>query len=276
MRHMHYLIHPEIEHIELLDNYRGGIFAMPVLLHPQGVRNSAVGGHESMGVDPLRRLDYEAVGTVLHKSGLLSKDGQNATFLAHAVDASFVSSSRGEAQGGLMKALVTLHQSLPSTDDLLKLFRISGFDPNGGGLVFIFGLVYRHAADLRPIYLPDPNEFLFSRERLDIEIALSGNQPGMYRHQVLAPYPLSTAIAQGVATAVSCHTGMTDQLLSCSIGFTQHGDMKMELLDDEGAAAVSLNFARDALSTSDINLIHERALRSAAMGAAAAPNYFRH
>lgn len=276
MGHMHYLTHPEIEHIDLLNNYRGGIFAMPVLLNPQSLRAYGGSGHDVVGGDPLRRLDYEAVGTVLHKSGLLSKDGQNATFLAHAVDASFVSSSRGEAQAGLMKALVTLHQSLPSTDDLLKLFRISGFDPNGGGLVFIFGLVYRHAADLRPIYLPEPNEFLLSRERLEIELALCGNQSGMYRPQVLAPYPLSTAIAQGVASAVSCYTGMTDQLLSCSIGFTQHGDMKMELLDDDGAAAVSVNFARDALSPADISLIQERAMRSAAIGAATAPNYFRH
>lgn len=276
MGHMHYLTHPEIEHIDLLNNYRGGIFAMPVLLNPQSVKTYGENGHDVVGGDPLRRLDYEAVGAVLHKSGLLSKDGQNATFLAHAVDASFVSSSRGEAQAGLMKALVTLHQSLPSTDDLLKLFRISGFDPNGGGLVFIFGLVYRHAADLRPIYLPEPNEFLFSRERLEIELALGGNQSGMYRPQVLAPYPLSTAIAQGVASAVSCYTGMTDQLLSCSIGFTQHGDMKMELLDDEGAAAVSVNFACDALSPADISLIQERAMRSAAIGAMTAPNYFRH
>lgn len=249
---------------------------MPVLLNPQGLRAYGGDGHDVMGGDPLRRLDYEAVGTVLHKSGLLSKDGQNATFLAHAVDASFVSSSRGEAQPGLMKALVTLHQSLPSSDDILKHFRISGFDPHGGGLVFIFGLVYRHASDLRPIYLPEPNEFLFSRERLDIEVALCGSQPGMFRHQVLAPYPLSTAIAQGVASAVSCHTGMTDQLLSCNIGFTQHGDMKMELLDDEGTAAVSVNFSRDALSSADISHIHQQALRSAAMGAAATPNYFRH
>ncbi len=44
----------------------------------------------------INKLNYDALGKIFHESGIMSHKGQDVTFLARAVDASFVSNVRRE------------------------------------------------------------------------------------------------------------------------------------------------------------------------------------
>jgi hypothetical protein len=262
---MHFLNHPETTHFDLGSTFKGGLFAMPVLLHPQLL---------TPGVDPLADLNYEAVGQVLHSTGVLSHKRQDVTFLARAVDARFISSARGDMQKSVLKTLVAMHRSLPAYQDGMELFRLGGFDPSGGGLVFLIGAVYRQVIDPLPVCLPDPGEFLISRARFEIEVALGGGGCSFYRHQVLAPFTLSKAIGEGVTSAVRCWSGMYEEPLSCNFDLTPVGDVTMQLSDGEDLA-VSLRFGHDAMTADDLALIQSQVIRSAGTGTSG-PRYLLH
>lgn len=239
---------------------------MPVLLHPQLL---------VPGVEPLAALNYEAVGQVLHSTRVLSHERQDVTFLARAVDASFISSVRGDMQNAVLKTLVAMHRSLPVQQGGHEVFRLSGFDPTGGGLVFLIGAVYRQVIDPLPVCLPEPGEFLLSRARLEIEVALGGGESSFYRHQVLAPFTLSRAIGEGVTSVVRCWSGMNEEPLSCNFDLSPRGEVTMQLSSGEDLA-VSLRFGHDCMTATDLQLIQSQVIRSAATGGAAASRYLLH
>lgn len=262
---MKFTEHPETLEVELGQSYRGGLFAMPVLLHPQLLASSG---------DPLATVDTEAIGKALQLTGVISNEGQDATFLSRVVDASFVCSSRGEMQKPMMKALIAMHRSLPSWKKHAEIFKLSGYDHASGGLVFLLGVVYRRSTDPRPVFLPDPQSFLFSQERFALERALGGAVPSMYRHQILAPFTLSKAIGEGLSAAVECWSGMHEEQLHCEFDLTSDGDVTMALRDSQ-ATAVSLKFENDAISPEDLAMIQNRVASTAAF-TAPITSYFRH
>lgn len=252
---MRFIQHPEITPFNLGSAFKGGLFAIPVLLHPQLLKP---------GIEPLAALDYEAVGRVLHKSGILSHKSQDVTFLARAVDARFVSSARGDIEQPVLKTLVSMHRSLP-TGDGAELFRIGGFDPAGGGLVFLIGAVYRQVVDPLPVFLPEENDFLLSRTRFELEVAIGGGGSSLYRHQVLPPFTLSRAIGQGVSAAVRCWAGMQEEPMTCNYDLDAAGDVTLQLSHSKDLA-VSLRFGHDAMTADDLELIHGQVIRSASAG----------
>lgn len=252
---MHFLNHPDVSTINLESTFKGGLFAIPVLLHPQLLK---------AGTDPLASLDYEAVGRVLQSTGILSHREQDVTFLARAVDARFISSARGEMRHSVLRALVGMHRSLPASVDGQELFRIGGFDPAGGGLVFLIGAAYRQIIDPLPVYLPDENDFLLSRARFELEVALGGSDNSLYRHQVLPPFTLSKAIAKGVGAAVRCVSAMYEEPLSCNFDLDVTGDVTMQISRGEDLA-VYLRFGHDAMTADDLELIHGQVIKSASL-----------
>lgn len=252
---MHFHNHPEISTIKLESTFKGGLFAFPVLLHPQLLKP---------GTDPLANLDYEAVGRVLHATGVLSHKEQDVTFLARAVDARFISAARGEMRHSVLKALVSMHRSLPAAVEARELFRIGGFDPAGGGLVFLIGAVYRRLVDPQPVVLPDENDFLLSRARFELEVALGGSDSRLYRHQVLPPFTLAKAIANGVSATVRCVSGMYEEPMSCNFDLDVTGDVTLQLSGREDLA-VHLSFGHDAMTAADLELIHGQVINCGAL-----------
>ena len=181
--------------IEIGDGFRGGLFAMPLLLNPGLVKPNT---------DPLNDLNYVAAGAVLNSSGIVSHNRQNVAFLARAVDARFIAGARGDNQKNVLKTIVAMHQSKTSKTACTDLLNVGGFDPAGGGLAFLIGAVYRSFDNPEDVVLPDQNDFLLSRARMELEVALSGPGSTHYRHQILAPVDLALAIGVGVRAAMNC------------------------------------------------------------------------
>ena len=252
---MNFHNHPETSTIKLESTFKGGLFALPVLLHPQLLKP---------GTDPLANLDYEAVGRVLHATGVLSHKDQDVTFLARAVDARFISAARGEMRHSVLKALVSMHRSLPAAVEAQELFRIGGFDPAGGGLVFLIGAVYRRLVDHLPVFVPDENDFLLSRARFELEVALGGSDSSLYRHQVLPPSTLTKAIAEGVRATVRCVAGMYEEPMRCNFDLDATGDVSLQLSRGEDLA-VHVSFGHDAMTAEDLELIHRQVVNSGSL-----------
>lgn len=260
---MRFINHPETSNFSLGSTFKGGLFAIPILLHPQLIKP---------GLDPLCGLDCEAVGRVLQETKVLSHKQQDVTFLSRPVDARFVCGARGVASKSVMKTLVSLHRSMPEYANPEDLFHISGFDPSGGGLVFLIGAVYRQIIDPHTVTLPCHDDFLSSRARFAMEIALSGAGAGMFRHQVLAPMTLSKAIAEGVSAAVRCWNGLFDGPMSCEFDLNVKGDVTMKLNHGD-EAAVALRFGHDAITERDLQLIQQEVTRSASSRGNNSANY---
>lgn len=247
---MKFIVHPETHPFSIDAAYRGAMFAWPVLLNPTRV---ATPGWS------LRQLGVNELGQCLSDSRAMSHAGQQVTFLASAVDASFVSNARAN-EVDVIRMLVSLQQSLPSVCLPHDIFRINPFDVGGGGLVFIIGAIYRKANDDRELFLPEPDEFLVSKERLSMEIALSNGDPH-YRHQMLPAFPLSQAVAEGLRMGVQCWSSMYEEPLRCEFDLESNGDTTFALSVDEGRA-VYLRIGQDALSTTDMSRIQDAFVHS--------------
>jgi hypothetical protein len=246
---MHYIQHTETIDFNLDKAYRGALFAWPVLLNPTMLTSRSWS---------LRQLGFDGLGETLMENHFMSHHGQAMTFLASAVDASFVSSARAD-ELAVLRMLVSLQNSLPSVDLAHELFRINEFDVRGGGLLFIVGAIYRKATDPRPLFMPDPEEFLVSKERLEMEVALVDGGPH-YRHQILPALPLSQAIAEGLRMGVQCWSSTFDAQLRCEFDLEVNGDTTFALNAEEGQA-VHLRFGKDVVSTQDMALIQEALVR---------------
>lgn len=228
------------------------MFAWPVLLSPTLVSQRGWS---------LDKLGVQELGDVLTEDRFLCHEGQSLTFLANAVDASFVSSARAK-EVDVMRMLVSLQNSLPLAGLTDDIFNFNPFDHHGGGLVFILGTIYRKARDKRALSLPDPNEFLLSKERLAMEVALSNGVPH-YRHQILPAFPLSQAVAQGLRSGVQCWSGWFDEPTRCEFDLEGNGDVTMAL-SIENTKVVYVRFGQDAVSTEAMSGIQDAFTRSAA------------
>jgi hypothetical protein len=259
---MQFVQHPDTINFTLDRQYKGALFAMPLLLSPDLF--TRVGWS-------IEKLDYHALANVFHESGVLSNQGQDTTFLARAVDASFVSSARREEQN-VLQTLVSLHRSLPSIELAEELFRLNCFDFGGGGLVFLLGAVYRRASDPAPLYLPESAEFLTSRERLSMETSLSGAENLHYRHQLLPPVPLSHAIADGLRVGVRTWSALIEQPVSCDFGLLPSGDVTFEV-KNEDSNLIYLRMAQDALSEQDRHQIFHSFVTGTSIAGAAQGHY---
>lgn len=247
---MQFIQHPETQEFRLDTAYRGAMFAWPVLLNPTRVATRDWS---------LNQLGIDELGQCLTDNRFMSHDGQEVTFLASAVDASFVSSARAN-EVDVMRMLVSLQHSLPSVYLPHDIFRINHFDVGGGGLVFIVGVIYRKPRDNRALFLPDADEFLVSKERLSMEIALS-NGDQHYRHQILPAFPLSQAVAEGLRMGVRCWSSMYEEPLKCEFDLERNGDMTFALSVEEGNA-VYLRIGQGAISTGDMTRIQDAFIHS--------------
>jgi hypothetical protein len=132
-------------------------------------------------------------------------------------------------------------------------------------LVFLLGAVYRRAADPAPIFLTDAADFLTSRHRLDMEVALSGGEGHLhYRHQLLPPFALSQAIAEGLGVGVRCWSALINEPVSCDFGLLASGDITFELKREE-SPLVSVRMAQDALTEQDRNHLYGSFVRGASL-----------
>lgn len=258
---MQFTTHPEIHNFQLDEAYRGAMFAWPVLIN--GTRISNRGWS-------LEQLGIHELGGYLSSNRFLCHEGQGLTFLASAVDASFVSNARSN-EVDVMRMLVSLQNRLPMTNLSSEIFKISPFDVAGGGLVFIIGTVYRKARDPRSLFLPDTDEFLVSKERLAMEVALSNGDPH-YRHQILPAFPISKAIAEGLRTGVQCWSGMFAEPMSCEFDLDGTGDVTFALSIEE-TKAVSLRFGQDVMSTEDMARIQAAFVKCSISSSLAQSNY---
>lgn len=219
----------------------------------------------------VNKLNYDAPGKIFHESGIMSHKGQDVTFLARAVDASFVSNVRRE-EFNVIKTLVSLHRSLPSIEVAEDLFRLNGFDFSGGGLVFLLGAVYRRASDPSPLYLPDSADFLTSYYRQSMETSLSGEENIHYRHQLMQPVPLSIAIAEGLRMGVRNWGALIEQPASCDFGLLPSGDITFEV-HGEDSNLIYLRMAQDALTEDDRNHIFHSFVRGTAIAESGQSSY---
>jgi hypothetical protein len=252
---MQFTTHPEIHEFRLDTGYRGALFAWPVLMNPSrvAIRNWS-----------LDQLGFDRLGESLTDNRFMTHQGQGMTFLASAVDASFVSSARAD-ESSVLRMLVSLQKSLPSVELARELFRINHFDVAGGGLVFIIGAIYRKASDPRPLFIPDAEEFLVSKERLSMETALGNGEPHS-RHQILPAFPLSKAIAEGLRMGVQCWGGMHDEPLRCEFDLEPTGGVTFAL-STEDRKAVYLRLGHDVISAQDMTVIQDAFLRCSANSA---------
>jgi hypothetical protein len=260
---MQFNTHPEIHEFKLDTLYRGAMFAWPVLI------NGSLVSTRGWSLDQLGILE---MGSYLNTNRFLCHEAQGVTFLASAVDASFVSSARSN-EVDVMRMLVSLQNSFPLTNLSSEIFRISPFDVAGGGLVFIVGSVYRKAKDLRQLFLPDPDEFLVSKERLAMEVALS-NGDLHYRHQILPAFPISKAVAEGLRSGVQCWSGMFAEPMRCEFDLESTGDVTFALRIEE-TRAVYLRFGQDVMCTEDMSRIQEVFVRCSA-SSAIGQSHFKH
>jgi hypothetical protein len=263
--------HPEVQDFQLDTAYRGALFAWPVLLNANRIstRNWSL---QELGIDEL--------GSCLSKNQFMSNEAQRLTFLSSAVDASFVSNARSQ-EVSVLRMLVSLQNQLPSVQIATDLFRINEFDVAGGGLVFIVGVIFRKASDPRPLSLPDPDQFLVSQERLEMEVALSKGEEH-YRHQILPAFPLSRAVAEGLRMGVQCWSGMYEEPMRCDFDLDHEGNftfaLSVDAEDEAGdeakpmdfaaedaadAKAIYLRFGHDVVSQQDMNSIQEAFVRCA-------------
>lgn len=262
---MRYFKHPETSLFSLKPTYRGRLFAIPILLHPQLL---------NAGVNPLAGLDYQALGQVMSETKVLSPEDQGLTLLSRVVDAHFVCRARGDKRKSLLKTLVSLHQSMPEFSNPEDLGGIRGFNPAGGGLVFLIGAVYRRIIDPLPVTLPYPDDFLASRARFDMELALGGGKPGLFRHQIYAPVLPSTAITYGLSEAMQRWNGLFDGPGSCEFDLNAQGDVTMQLkLGDD--SRVALRFGHDATTETDLQVIQGKMIPNASR-LGCGPGYYRH
>lgn len=262
---MRYFKHPETSLFSLKPTYRGGLFAIPVLLHPQLL---------NPGGAPLAGLDHQALRSVLSETKVLSPEDQGLTLLPHVVDAHLVCRARGDKRQSLLKTLVSLHQSMPEFSNPEDLSGIRGFNPAGGGLVFLIGAVYRRIIDPLPVTLPYPDDFLASRARFDMEHALGGGKPGLLRHQIFAPVLPSTAIAYGLSEAMQRWSGLFDGPAGCEFDLDAQGDVTMQLkLGDD--SSVALRFGHDNTTEKDLQLIQGKMIPNASR-LECGPGYYRH
>lgn len=261
---MQFTQHPDIINFSLDRKYKGALFAMPLLLSPDLFTRKGWS---------LDKLDYEALGAIFHESGVMSNKGQDVTFLARAVDASFVSNARRE-EFNILRTLVSLHRSLPTIELAEEIFRLNCFDYAGGGLVFVLGAVYRRASDASPLYLPESSDFLTSHHRLSMETSLSGAENLHYRHQLLPPVPLSNAIAAGLSVGVRNWGALLEQPASCDFGLLPSGDVTFEV-KNEDSNLIYLRMAQDALTEQDRNHIFHTFVRGRVI-AGSGPGHYRH
>ncbi len=232
---------------------------MPVILNPHLIEPET---------DALAVLDYAAAGGVLSTSGVVSHNKQDVAFLARAVDTRFIATARGEEQKRVLKTIVAMHRGLTGTTKGTDLLSVGGFDPANGGLAFLIGAVYRAEDDPEEVVLPDSHDFLMSRARLDLEVALGGHRSTHYRHQVLAPVNLGCAIGYGVSAAMSCWTASIEKPMRCNFNLTVEGDVTMELAHGE-EVAVSLKLGQDEMTGHDLNSFQAAMLRCVAHGGSA-------
>lgn len=249
---MQFVEHPQSHLFQLNANYRGAMFAWPVLLNPSLVSQRGWS---------LDKLGVQELGDVLTDDQFLCHEGQGLTFLANVVDASFVSSARAK-EVDVMRMLVSLQNSLSLASFADDFFNFTPFDHKGGGLVFILGTIYRKARDKRALFLPDPDEFLLSKERLAMEVALSNGVPH-YRHQMLPAFPLSEAVAQGLRSGVQCWSGWFEEPARCEFDLENNGDVTLAL-SIEDTKVVYVRFGQDAVSTEEMSGIQDAFVRSAA------------